>query len=78
MMGHALGAAGAIEAAFTMLAMRAGFLPPNINFQNADPAAPIQIVANESREATLRRALSNSFGFGGTNATVVLEAAPNV
>jgi 3-oxoacyl-[acyl-carrier-protein] synthase II len=78
MMGHALGAAGAIEAAFTILAMRAGFLPPNINFQNPDPAAPIQIVANQSREAKVRRALSNSFGFGGTNATVVLEAAPAV
>jgi len=75
MMGHALGAAGAIEAVFTMLALREGFLPPNINFQTADPAFPISIVANESAPATLRRALSNSFGFGGTNASLLLEAA---
>jgi 3-oxoacyl-[acyl-carrier-protein] synthase II len=75
MMGHALGAAGAIEAVFTLLAMREGFLPPNINFQTPDPAAPVQIIANQSREATVRRAISNSFGFGGTNASVVLEVA---
>ena len=72
---HPLGAAGAIEAAFTLLAMREGFLPPNINFQTPDPAAAVQVVANQSREARARRALSNSFGFGGTNATIVLEAA---
>ncbi len=72
MMGHALGAAGAIEAVFTMVALREGFLPPNINFQTADPGATVQIVA-KSRPAKLRRALSNSFGFGGTNASLLLE-----
>jgi len=74
MMGHALGAAGAIEAAFTLLALRGGFLPPNINFTELDPTLPIDIVANTAREAKPRRAMSNSFGFGGTNASLVLEA----
>ncbi|MEO7319000.1 MAG: beta-ketoacyl-[acyl-carrier-protein] synthase family protein [Chthoniobacteraceae bacterium] len=76
MMGHALGAAGAIEAAFCVLALRGQFLPPNINYAEADPAWPLNIVANTAREARLRCVLSNSFGFGGTNATLVLEAAP--
>ncbi len=75
MMGHALGAAGAIEAVFSVLAMRHGFLPPNINFQEPDPAWPLDIVANEAREADVRCVVSNSFGFGGTNASIVLEKA---
>jgi 3-oxoacyl-[acyl-carrier-protein] synthase II len=75
MMGHSLGAAGAIEAVFSVLALRGGFLPPNINFDAVDEAWPLEIVANDAREAKVRCALSNSFGFGGTNATVVLEAA---
>jgi 3-oxoacyl-[acyl-carrier-protein] synthase II len=75
MMGHALGAAGAIEAVFSALAIQHQFLPPNINFQTPDPANPLQIVANESRPADLRRVVSNSFGFGGTNASIVLERA---
>ena len=73
MMGHSLGAAGAIEAVFSLLAMRESFLPPNINFQNADPAHALNVVANESRPASLRCVVSNSFGFGGTNASLVLE-----
>ena len=76
MMGHALGAAGAIEAAFCVLAMRGQFLPPNINYADPDPAWSLNIVANTAREARLRCVISNSFGFGGTNATIVLEAAP--
>lgn len=75
MMGHALGAAGAIEAVFSVLAMRHGFLPPNINFRSGEPACPLQVVANESRPAAVRCVVSNSFGFGGTNAALVLEAA---
>jgi len=75
MMGHSLGAAGAIEAAFCLLALREGFLPPNINYREADSAFALNIVANEARPARLLRALSNSFGFGGTNASIVLEAA---
>ena len=76
MMGHALGAAGAIEAAFCILALRGQFLPPNINYAKADPAWSLNIVANTVRESALRCVISNSFGFGGTNATIVLEAAP--
>jgi 3-oxoacyl-[acyl-carrier-protein] synthase II len=75
MMGHSLGAAGAIEAAFCIVAMREGFLPPNINFSELDPAYAIDVVANSARPVQARRALSNSFGFGGTNASLVLEAA---
>jgi 3-oxoacyl-[acyl-carrier-protein] synthase II len=75
MMGHALGGAGAIEAAFSVLAIQRQFLPPNIHFQELDPAWGLNIVANESREARVRRVVSNSFGFGGTNASIVIEEA---
>jgi 3-oxoacyl-[acyl-carrier-protein] synthase II len=75
MMGHSLGAAGAIEAVFSILALQHQFLPPNINYATPDPAWQLNIVANEAREAVVRRVISNSFGFGGTNASIVLEAA---
>ncbi len=74
MMGHSLGAAGAIEAVLTILALRHGFLPANINFRVADPGLDLDIVANQVRSATANAALSNSFGFGGTNASIVIEA----
>ena len=74
MMGHSLGAAGAIEAVISLLALRERMLPPNINFRASDPALDLAIVANEARPANVRTALSNSFGFGGTNATVILRA----
>jgi 3-oxoacyl-[acyl-carrier-protein] synthase II len=73
MMGHALGAAGAIEAAFCVLALRDQFLPPNINFRQPDPDSKFQVVANRALPAKIERALSNSFGFGGTNASLVLQ-----
>jgi len=73
MMGHALGAAGAIEAVFSVLALRGQFLPPNINYAAADPAWALDIVANTARAARVRCVVSNSFGFGGTNASLVLE-----
>jgi 3-oxoacyl-[acyl-carrier-protein] synthase II len=73
MMGHALGAAGAIEAAFCILALREQFLPPNINFGEPDPIWKFKVVANASRRAPLRFALSNSIGFGGANATLILR-----
>ena len=75
MMGHALGAAGAIEAVFCVLAIREGFLPPNINYRECDPAWDLDIVANVARECRVGCAMSNSFGFGGTNASVVIEVA---
>lgn len=71
--GHALGAAGAIEAAFCILAMQEGFLPPNINLE--DPEPDLDLIANHARPARPARVLSNSFGFGGSNATILLEAA---
>ncbi|MEI6280070.1 MAG: beta-ketoacyl-[acyl-carrier-protein] synthase family protein [Verrucomicrobiae bacterium] len=74
MTGHTLGAAGAIEAAFCLLAMEEGFLPPNINLRESDSG--LDIVANVARPARIRRAMSNSFGFGGANATVLLEKFP--
>lgn len=75
MMGHALGAAGAIEAVFSILALRDEFLPPNINFTEGDPLLPLDIVANQAREARVDCVISNSFGFGGTNASLVIERA---
>jgi 3-oxoacyl-[acyl-carrier-protein] synthase II len=75
MMGHALGAAGAIEAVFSVLAIRHQFLPPNIHFKEIDPAWSLDIVANTAREARVKCVVSNSFGFGGTNASVVIEEA---
>jgi len=75
MMGHALGGAGAIEAVISLIAIREGLLPPNIHFAMCDPAWELDIVANRSRPAAPRRVLSNSFGFGGTNASLVIEAA---
>ncbi|MEP6808952.1 MAG: beta-ketoacyl-[acyl-carrier-protein] synthase family protein [Chthoniobacterales bacterium] len=75
MMGHSLGAAGAIEAVVSLLALRGQFLPPNLHFREADPGLDLGIVANTSRPATLETVLSNSFGFGGTNATIILRHA---
>ena len=74
MMGHALGAAGAIEAVISLIALRDQMLPPNINFRSPDPALDLNLVTNESRPAKVRTVLSNSFGFGGTNASVIFRA----
>ena len=73
MMGHSLGAAGAIEAIVCLLALQHQFLPANINFRAPDEDVDLNIVANESRAASLKTALSNSFGFGGTNASIVMR-----
>ncbi len=73
MIGHLLGAAGAAEAAFTILALRDGILPPTINLENADPECDLDYVPNTARKKDIRYALSNGFGFGGTNATVCFE-----
>jgi len=73
MMGHSLGAAGAIEAVISVLALHHQFLPPNINFDALDDSLDLNIVANESRSAVVRMALSNSFGFGGTNASILIR-----
>ena len=73
MMGHSLGAAGAVEAIFCLLALQYQFLPANINFRLPDEDVDLDIVANEARSAKLGAVLSNSFGFGGTNASIVLQ-----
>jgi 3-oxoacyl-[acyl-carrier-protein] synthase II len=75
MMGHSLGAAGAIEAVVCLLALKEQFLPPNINFGALDDRLDLNIVANEPRPAVVRTALSNSFGFGGTNASILMRRA---
>jgi 3-oxoacyl-[acyl-carrier-protein] synthase II len=74
MMGHSLGAAGAIEAIVCLLAMQHDFLPPNINFNCPDKDIELDVVANRPRQQTIRTVLSNSFGFGGTNASIVLQS----
>ncbi len=75
MMGHSLGAAGAIEAVFCILALQHQFLPANINFRAPDEDLRLNLVANKTRPAKIVTAISNSFGFGGTNASVVLQHA---
>jgi 3-oxoacyl-[acyl-carrier-protein] synthase II len=75
MIGHTLSAAGVVEAVFTLLSLRHGVLPPTINYDTPDPALPLDCVPNVAREARVAHAISNSFGFGGQNACLVLGAA---
>ncbi|HUY13990.1 MAG TPA: beta-ketoacyl-ACP synthase II [Terriglobia bacterium] len=74
MTGHLLGGAGGLEAGLTTLALRDQILPPTINYQNPDPDCDLDYVPNVARPAAIRYALSNSFGFGGTNAALLLKA----
>jgi 3-oxoacyl-[acyl-carrier-protein] synthase II len=74
MTGHLLGAAGVVEAIFSILAIRDGVLPPTINLENPDPACDLDYVPGAAREARVQIALSNSFGFGGTNGSLVFRA----
>ncbi len=73
MTGHLLGAAGGIEAIFTVLAMKEGVLPPTINLETPDPECDLDYVPNKSRERGIKAAMSNSLGFGGHNATIVFK-----
>ena len=76
MIGHTLSAAGAVEAAFSLLTMREGIIPPTINYDNPDPAIELDVVPNVKRSADVSSVLSNSFGFGGQNACLVLTREP--
>ena len=73
MTGHLLGAAGSTEAIFTILAIRDGIMPPTINYKEPDPQCDLDYVPNVSRRKPLKVAMSNAFGFGGTNATLVFK-----
>jgi 3-oxoacyl-[acyl-carrier-protein] synthase II len=76
MIGHTLSAAGAVEAVFTLLTLEHQRLPPTINYQVPDPALPLDVVPHVARDAKVRHALSNSFGFGGQNVSLVLAREP--
>ncbi len=76
MIGHTLSAAGAVEAVFTLLTLEHQRIPPTINYQVPDPAIPMDVVPNVARDASMRHALSNSFGFGGQNVSLVIGREP--
>ncbi|MBI3600605.1 MAG: beta-ketoacyl-ACP synthase II [Nitrospinae bacterium] len=73
MIGHLLGAAGGVEAIFSILAIDRGILPPTINYETPDPECDLDYVPNKSRKADVKVAMSNSFGFGGTNAAIIFK-----
>lgn len=76
MIGHTLTAAGAIEAALTLMTIAEGRIPPTINYDEPDPAMPLDVVPNVARDAPVTRAMSNSFGFGGQNVCLVMAGEP--
>ena len=76
MIGHTLSAAGAVEAVFTLLTLQNQRIPPTINYTVPDPAIPLDVVPNTARDASLRHAISNSFGFGGQNVSLVIGLEP--
>ena len=73
MTGHLLGAAGGVEAIFTVLALKEGILPPTMNLQTPDPECDLDYVPNEARKADIEYAMSNSLGFGGHNASFLFK-----
>jgi 3-oxoacyl-[acyl-carrier-protein] synthase II len=78
MMGHLIAAAGATEAIVSLLAIRDGVLPPTTNYDSPDPDCDLDYVPNVAREAPCRRVLSNSFGFGGQNISLILSSFADV
>ena len=75
MTGHLLGGAGGVEAVFTVLALEHGLLPPTINYEERDPDCDLDYVPNVARKESLQVALSNSYGFGGTNVSLAFRRA---
>jgi 3-oxoacyl-[acyl-carrier-protein] synthase II len=73
MTGHLLGGAGGIEAIYTALSIKHGIMPPTINYETPDPDCDLDFVPNVARKGRIRAAMSNSFGFGGTNASLILK-----
>jgi 3-oxoacyl-[acyl-carrier-protein] synthase II len=73
MIGHLTGAAGAVESVATIMALKHGLIPPTINYETPDPACDLDYVPNVARPAAINIALSNSFGFGGQNATLAFR-----
>jgi 3-oxoacyl-[acyl-carrier-protein] synthase II len=76
MIGHTLSSAGAVETIITLLTLEHQRIPPTINYQVPDPAIPVDVVPNQARDAHMRRAISNSFGFGGQNVSLVMSLEP--
>jgi 3-oxoacyl-[acyl-carrier-protein] synthase II len=74
MTGHLLSAAGGLEAAIAAKVIETGIIPPTINYETPDPECDLDYVPNKARHAKLEHVLSNSFGFGGTNATLIFSA----
>jgi 3-oxoacyl-[acyl-carrier-protein] synthase II len=74
MTGHLLGAAGSIEAIFSVLSMRDSVIPPTINLDNQDPDCDLDFTPNTARQMSVKVAMSNSFGFGGTNGTLIFKS----
>jgi 3-oxoacyl-[acyl-carrier-protein] synthase II len=74
MTGHLLGGTGGIEAIYSILAIKNGIIPPTINYDTPDPECDLDYVPNNARKANVKVAMSNSFGFGGTNATIIFKA----
>jgi len=73
MTGHLLGAAGGLESAVAAMVVQTGTIPPTINYENPDPECDLDYVPNTARQAEVTHVLSNSFGFGGTNATLIFS-----
>ena len=76
MIGHTLAAAGAVEAVITLMTLAHQRIPPTINYLMPDPAIPLDVVPNKARDAKMRHAISNSFGFGGQNVSLVMGLEP--
>src|SRR5438270_3918787 len=76
MVGHTIAAAGTVEAVFSLLTLEHQLIPPTINYDNPDPAIPFDVVGNKARDAKVTAVMSNSFGFGGQNASLILTREP--